>query len=299
MSKATYEEVQCKSVLHPVKGMPFQWSINPYKGCVHSCHYCFARRFHAFIDLNADEDFTSIIMVKANAPAVLRAELAMGRARGESIALGTATDPYQPIEGKYRLTRAMLQALADHRASVGLVTKGTMIVRDIDLLAELSHRGNCTVSLSITTLDEGIWERLEPGTPPPRSRLRALERLTREGINAGVALAPVVPGITDSPESLEEVARGAVSAGARFLEGRPLYLMPGVKEHFQKYLAAEHPELRWRYEGLYPGAYPPRAYSGHIDEVLEDLRERFGLHRRAEVTASPLDDGPRQLAMAL
>ena len=192
-SPVTYEEVQRKSVLNAVKGMPFKWSINPYKGCVHSCHYCFARRFRGFLDLNADEDFTSIIMVKANAPEVLREELARRRTR-EGIALGTATDPYQPIEGKYRLTRRILAALADYSADVGIVTKGTMMVRDIDLLQQLSRRGRCTVSVSITTVNEEVWARLEPGTPPPRSRLRAVARLAAAGIHVGVALAPIVPG---------------------------------------------------------------------------------------------------------
>jgi hypothetical protein len=166
--------------------MAFAWSINPYKGCVHGCHYCFARRYHSFIDLDVGDDFTGIILVRVNAPEVLRRELAKRSWKREMVALGTATDPYQPIEGKYRLTRGILEALRDFRTPVSIITKGSMVVRDIDVLADLQQRAGCTVSFSTTTLDEDTWRRLEPGTPPPLQRLRAMQRLAEAGVNAGV-----------------------------------------------------------------------------------------------------------------
>lgn len=294
-----YESASCKSVLHPVQGMPFQYSINPYRGCVHSCHYCFARRYHAYLGLNADSDFTTIIVAKSNAPEVLRQELARRRAgwEGVSVAVGTATDPYQPIEGKLRLTRGILEAMRDWRVRAGIITKGTMVVRDADLLSDPAWGGRCGVSVSITTLDEAVWASLEPGTPPPRSRLRAVQRLAAAGVRVGVALAPVVPGITDAPDSLRAVAEAAAASGAAYLEGRPLYLMPGVKEHFSSYLADERPELLERYGAMFPAAYPPRAYSQRIEETLAELRERLGW------TAGMVKPGEaprqRQLSLAL
>jgi DNA repair photolyase len=298
-ARVNYEEVPVKSVLHAVKGMPFQYSINPYRGCVHSCHYCFARRYHAFLDLNADEDFTSIIVVKKNAPEVLRQELARRRGgwEGVNIALGTGTDPYQPIEGKQRTTRGILAALRDFRVRVGVITKGTMAVRDADILADAAWRGRCSVAVSITTMDEGVWARLEPGTPPPRSRMRAVERLAAAGVRVGVVLAPVVPGVTDSEASILAVAESAGAAGAHFLDGRPLYLMPGTKEHFTSYLALEEPHLLRRYQTMYAGAYPPQDYSRRIEGLIAQARGLYGLDRR--FVAEPERERARQLPLAV
>lgn len=167
MARVRYEEIQSQSALNRVEGMGFRWSLNPYRGCVHSCHYCFARRYHGYFDLNASEDFTGIIFVKLNAPQVLRRELARPSWKRETVAVGTATDPYQPAEGKYRITRGCLEAFADFHSPIGLVTKGTMIVRDIDVLSDLAHKADGSVCFSVTTLDSQLWRRLEPGTPPP------------------------------------------------------------------------------------------------------------------------------------
>ncbi len=301
MRAARYEEAPCKSVLNRVPNMAFKWSINPYRGCVHSCHYCFARRYHAYFDLDAGEDFTSLIFVKVNAPEVLRHELARRSWKREQVALGTATDPYQPIEGKYRITRGILEALRDYRTPVGIVTKGTLIVRDADLLSSMSEGAGCTVSFSVPTVDTDIWRRLEPGTPPPLRRLLAMQRLIDAGVNAGVALAPVVPGVTDSLENLEAAAHAAAEHGARFVTTRVLYLKPGVKEHFEGFLRREYPDLVPRCRTMFPGAYASRGYTRRLDDLVAVLQDRYGLAPQPP-SLSRLAAGPvpgEQLAMAL
>ena len=191
--------------------------------------------------------------------------------------LGTATDPYQPIEGKYRITRGILSALHDYRTPVAIVTKGTLAVRDADLLAGLTRRARCTVSFSVTTLDAETWRRLEPGTPPPLKRLQAMQRLVEAGVNAGVLLAPVVPGVTDSLENLSEVVRAAAGHGARFIGASVLYLKPGVKEHFNDFLRREYPSLLPRYRGMFPGAYASRGYARRVRDLVTVLQERHGV----------------------
>ena len=272
MRAARYEEAPCKSVLNRVPNMAFKWSINPYRGCVHSCHYCFARRYHAYFDLDAGEDFTSLIFVKVDAPEVLRHELARRSWKREQVALGTATDPYQPIEGKYRITRGILEALRDYRTPVGIVTKGTLIVRDADLLSSMSEGAGCTVSFSVPTVDTDIWRRLEPGTPPPLKRLLAMQRLIDAGVNAGVALAPVVPGVTDSLENLEAAAHAAAEHGARFVTTRVLYLKPGVKEHFEGFLRREYPDLVPATARCSPAPMPPGVTPGGLTTWLRCSR---------------------------
>ncbi len=193
MQRPIYEEIQACSALNRVDNMDFQWSLNPYRGCVHGCHYCFARRYHALYDLGAGQDFTGIIIVKTNLPELLRKELSRPNWRQHTVAIGTATDPYQPIEGKYRLTRRCLQALCDFYTPVTLVTKGTMAVRDVDVLSDLARTAGCVVCFSVTTLNQDLWRRLEPGTPPPLKRLQAMETLVSRGVPAGVLMSPLVP----------------------------------------------------------------------------------------------------------
>ncbi|RPH53774.1 MAG: radical SAM protein, partial [Acidobacteria bacterium] len=193
---ARYQEVTCRSALNRVEGMPFRWTLNPYRGCTHGCHYCFARRYHNQFELGSGDDFATMIFVKANFPEVLEAELNRPSWRGELVALGTATDPYQPIEGHYRLTRRSLEALYAARTPVGIVTKGPMAVRDRDILSEFSKRARCTVYFSVPTVDEDAWRALEPGTSHPLQRLRAVRLLVDAGVRAGVLIAPIVPGIT-------------------------------------------------------------------------------------------------------
>ena len=294
-SRVRYEEVQCRSAINRVKGMGFRWSLNPYRGCVHGCHYCFARRFHSYYDLRPGDDFTGVIMVKVNSPRVVAEELSRPSWRREEVALGTATDPYQPIEGKYRLTRGCLEAFAAWRSPVGLVTKGTMVVRDIDVLQELTRRADCTVCFSVTTMDTELTDRLEPGTPPPLKRLAAMERLVRSGVKAGVALAPIIPGITDSVSNLRTVIRSAADHGARFLWGSTLYLQPGTKEHFFGFLEREYPELVTDFQRLYPAAYAPRW-------TQSDVKQRVATLRRSHGVGGGGDDAPpraRQLTLAL
>ena len=297
MEKVRYQEQLARSALNRVRGMPFRWSLNPYQGCPHGCHYCFARRYSYFRDLNPGDDFSSIVMVKINAPEVLAAELSRPSWKRETVAMGTATGPYQPIEGKYRLTRRCLEVFCRKANPMSLVTKGTMAVRDLDLFAELSRKAGCTVCFSITTLNEDIWRRLEPGTPPPVKRLQAVEKLSAAGINAGVLLAPIIPGITDDVSNLREVIKGASQHGARFLGANTLYLKEGTKEHFLGFLEREYPRLVGAYREFYPGAFSPRRMKDRIQEQVADLREEYGL---AEGVREPdLLIQPEQLRLAL
>src|SRR5690606_29584972 len=194
-------EIQCKSLLNRVvsQRMPFRWSINPYRGCEHKCVYCYARRYHTFLDLDPGSDFENKIFVKVNAPEVLRQELARPGWPREKIAIGTAVDPYQPVEGKYKLTRRILEALLEADTPCSIVTKNAMIRRDLDLFTQLGRGPGCTVFVSVTTLDEALARRLEPGTPPPRRRLETVRELASHGVEAGVMIAPVLPGLTDGP----------------------------------------------------------------------------------------------------
>lgn len=296
MSAVRYVEIRAKSVLNPVKGMGFNFSLNPYRGCTHGCHYCFARRYHRYLDLDPGPDFEAIIFVKVNAPAVLREELSRPSWQRDLVAIGTATDPYQPVEGRYRLTRGVLEALAEFRTPASLVTKGTMVVRDVDVLVELTRRAQATVCFSLTTLDRDLWRRLEPGTPPPDKRLRAMGELARAGVRAGLLLAPIIPGLTATPRHLEPLIRAAADHGARFVGTNLLHLQPGVKEHFQAFLAAQAPELLPLYRRLYPGAYVPGAYAAGIGRMVRALRERLGLPG-LERERAVKESGPAQLGL--
>jgi DNA repair photolyase len=276
-----YVETQAKSVLNRVSGMGFGWSANPYRGCVHGCHYCFARRYHTYLDLGVGEDFTGVILVKVNAVAVLRAEVARPGWRRELVAVGTATDPYQPIEGRYRLTRGILEALAEARTPASIVTKGPMVIRDIDVLTAARDRAAVSVCVSLTTLDRDLWRRLEPGTAPPHQRLRAVAALAAAGIRVGVLLAPIVPGLTTDHANLEAVVRGAAEHGAAFLGAGVLHLEPGVREHFSGFLRDDAPELVPLYQRLYrEGSYAPSRVQESLGATVDDLRRRYGLAER-------------------
>ena len=212
--RVEYREEPCRSALNKVRGMPyFAWTLNPYMGCVHRCTFCYVRAYERRADRPSGEAYGASIRVKVNVADVLRTELARRTWQGESVALGTATDPYQPAEGRYRLTRACLGVLADAENPFSIVTRGPLIVRDVDVLADAAARTQVGVSFSVPTLDEEVWRRTEPGTAPPRQRLRALEQLRSAGIDAGVAVAPVLPGISDSEEQLRDVGRGRAGGG--------------------------------------------------------------------------------------
>ncbi|MCH7747247.1 MAG: radical SAM protein [Acidobacteria bacterium] len=275
---AQYQEVTCRSALNRVEGMPFAWTLNPYRGCTHGCHYCFARRYQTYLELGPGDEFSSLILVKVNFADVLRRELARRTWQGELIGFGTATDPYQPIEGHYRLTRRALEALVDHPSPVGLITKGPMVVRDLDLLVELSRRTTCTVHMSVPTVDEEAWQALEPGTAHPLQRLRAVRTLADAGVDVGVLMAPVVPGLTSQPAKLERTIKAIADHGARFCGAIVMHLEGGTRDHFMRFLSREFPDLAPRVDRLYAGKYASRQYRDQVHGVLELLRRRYGLH---------------------
>ncbi len=278
---ARYQEVTCRSALNAVKGMPFNWTLNPYRGCTHACHYCFARRYQTQFELGPGDEFSSLIFVKVNFPDVLRRELDKPGWTRELVALGTATDPYQPIEGHYKLTRRSLEALLASRTPVSVVTKGPMVVRDAQLLAELGRRASCSVCLSVPTVDEGAWAALEPGTAHPMQRLRAVRELRKAGVNAGVLMAPIVPGFTTERSRLEATIRAVADHDAAFMGANVLHLKGGTKDHFMGFLRKEFPHLVAGYERLYPGAYAPKGYTAAVKSLIHTLESRYELRRRA------------------
>ena len=269
--------------------MPIAWTLNPYRGCTHGCHYCFARRYQTQFELGPGDEFSSLIFVKVNFVEVLKRELDKPTWTREQVALGTATDPYQPIEGHYKLTRRSLEALIAGRTPVGIVTKGPMIVRDADLLAELSRVAACTVYLSVPTVDEDAWRALEPGTAHPLQRLRAVRTLRDAGVNAGVLMAPVVPGFTTQTAKLEATIKACADHGAAFVGANLLYLKGGTKDHFMGFLRQEFPDMAKSYERLYPGAYASPEYAGAVRAVIDMLQERHDVNRRARRVASKKD----------
>jgi len=230
--RAEYREEPCRSALNRVQGMPFGWSLNPYMGCAHRCTFCYVRAFEARADRPADDRYGTSIRVKTNVAEVLRRELARPSWEREPVAIGAATDPYQPAEGRYRLTRRCIEVLAEAANPFAIITRGPLIVRDLDVLAAAARSAEVSVTFSIPTLDEAIWRRTEPGTSPPRQRLRALRRLVDAGIRTGVGMAPILPGLSDRPELLAEVVRAARAAGATGIWANLLYLKPGTREHF-------------------------------------------------------------------
>ena len=276
MGSVQYIDSPCASALNRVSGMPFRWSLNPYRGCVHGCHYCYARATHAYLGMNAGDDFTSRIVVKSNIAGVLRRELARPSWTRERVAIGTATDAYQPCEGRYRLTRACLEALRDHHTPVSIVTKSTLILRDLDLLGDLAGSVGATVYFTITTLDPVLWRQIEPGTPPPQKRLQVMRRLREAGVPCGVFLAPVLPGITDSTASIAAVAAAAAEHGAVSFGSSPLRLAPLVKEHYLDFVAETFPDLVDRYERAYPGTNAPAAYQAEIERRVAHIRRQYG-----------------------
>jgi DNA repair photolyase len=281
--QARYQEVACRSALNAVKGMPFDWTLNPYRGCTHGCHYCYARRYHVQqFELNADDEFASVILVKKNFVDVLARELARPSWKGEYIAVGTATDCYQPIEGHYKLTRGALAALLRARNPIGLVTKGPMIVRDRDLLLELSKVAACSVFMSVPTVDEHAWQRLEPGTAPPLQRLRAVRDLVDAGINAGVLMNPIVPGFSSSRSKLERTIKAIADHGARFVGCNVMFLEAGTRTHFMRFLEQEFPSWVPRFEKLYEKKYAPEDYRKQVQGMVRLLQQRYGLPSRGE-----------------
>jgi DNA repair photolyase len=294
-----YREEPCRSALNRVKGMPFDWSLNPYMGCVHRCTFCYVRAFERRADRPSDDRYGRSIRVKTNVAEVLRRELGRASWAGEAIAIGAATDPYQPAEGRYKLTRGCLEVLAEAANQFAIITRGPMIVRDVDVLVEASRRAKVSVTFSVPTLDEAVWRTTEPGTAPPRQRLRALKTLVDAGVKANVGMAPILPGLSDKPELMADVVREAREAGACGIWANLLYLRPGTREHFLARLAADWPELLPEYERLYAGrAYLGTHQVGPVKAQVAELARRHGVRDRREHPIRPAPD-PEQLSLAV
>ncbi len=300
MSRAEYRIEPCKSALNAVRGMPFKWSLNPYMGCAHKCTFCYVRHFEQRAERPSDDRYGRSIRVKTNVAEVLRHELGRSSWRRETVSIGAATDPYQPAEGRFKLTRACLAELANAWTPFSIITRGPLVVRDIDVLQDASARAEVGVYFSIPTLDERVWRTTEPGTAPPRSRLEAVRRLSEAGIDVGVGMAPILPGLSDRPEQLEEVVREARAAGARSIWANVLYLRPGTREHFLRALADDWPEQVERYEALYASrAYLPAAEAKPVMNRVRELARSAQLPPRARAGNPQPAIAPSQLTLSL
>jgi DNA repair photolyase len=272
--ETNFYEVRARSVLNRVPGrsqMPFRWTINVYRGCTHACQYCFARPSHTYLGFDAGRDFEREIVVKVNAPEVLRVELARPSWKGEHVALGTNTDPYQWVEGRYRLMQGIWEALRDAANPCSVLTKSPLLLRDLPLMLQIAQRAHFSACLSIPTLDEKAWRATEPHTPSPRARLEAVAELNRAGIPTCVLIAPLMPGINDAPHQIEPLLQRATEAGATSIGGMALHLRGEVRDVFMGWLRSQRPDLVARYEQLYSrGAYAPR----------EERKRLSGLVRR-------------------
>jgi DNA repair photolyase len=294
--------VNARQVINEVPAasrMPFRFTINVYRGCSHACTYCFARPTHAYLGLDVGEDFERRIVVKINAVERVRAELAARRWAGHHIAMGTNTDPYQRCEGKYHLTRGVIGVLAERRNPFSILTKSTLVLRDLDRLAAAAERTEVRVNLSIGTLDTDVWRMTEPGTPPPRQRVAAVRRLNQAGVECGVLIAPVLPGLSDGPEQLREVVEACVDAGAVSISTVALHLRPGVREHYLAWLAEARPDLVETHAQRFGSrSYQPAAVqqelSDRVRALVADARGRFvaPTRMRPQGTQRPEPDGP-------
>ena len=297
--RVEYREEPCRSALNRVKGMMFEWSLNPYMGCVHRCTFCYVRAFERRADRPSDEQYGTSIRVKVNVVDVLRRELARPSWEGESVAVGAATDPYQPAEGKYRLTRGCIAAFAEASNPFSLITRGPMIVRDLDVLADAARRAKVSITFSIPTLDEEVWRKTEPSTAHPRQRLRAVKELVEAGIKVGIGMAPILPGISDKPDQLREVVKAARDAGATGVWTNLLFLRPGTREHFLEHLARDWPEQLEHYLELYDGrAYLRSGEATPLRAQVAALAREYGVRDRRR---KPLDgtQHDEQLALAV
>lgn len=286
-------EAPAKSVLNRVTGMPFPWSINPYRGCYHGCVFCYARRTHTFLEEDGLARWGSRIYVKTNAPAVLRSELAKRSWRHEDVAIGTVTDPYQPLEGSYRLTRGILEALADYDTPASLITRSPHVIRDIDVLRRLARVAGASVSVSIATLDPVLARQIEPTVAAPEKRLLAVRKLAHAGIKVHVALAPILPHITDSAENVEAVVHAAREAGAHAVWHNTLHLHEVTRDAFFGYLRSNRPDLIARYASYYRGKYAPREVHDAVETRVSSALRRFPKHAPPFITPS----GPLQLTL--
>ncbi|MGH3135888.1 MAG: radical SAM protein [Gaiellaceae bacterium] len=294
--RVEYRLEPCKSALTAVKGMPFRWSLNPYMGCAHRCTFCYVRHFEQRAERPSGEAYGRSIRIKTNIAEVLRRELARKSWKGDEVSLGSATDPYQPAEGRFRLTRACIVELTRASTPSSIITRGPLVVRDTDVLQEASSRVGTSVYLSIPTLDERVWRTTEPGTAPPRSRLEAVRRLADAGVSVGVGIAPILPGLSDRPDQLEAVVLEARAAGARSIWASVVHLRPGVREHFLEMLAGDWPEEVSRYEALFASrAYLPTSITAPLTEPVRRAAASTGDPRRVPLPRRE----PAQLALAV
>lgn len=291
----TFHEVLAKSALNHVAGpsaMPFDWTINPYRGCSHACVYCFARGTHAYLDLDTGADFDSQIVVKTNIADVLRRELARPTWMREHVALGTNTDPYQRAEGRYRLMPDIISTLADSRTPFSILTKGTLIRRDLPLLVDARKTVDVELSMSIAVAHEPLRKLLEPGAPTFEARLSTVRAASDAGFSVTVFVMPIVPHLTDQVAVLDDTLARVAAAGAHRVIFGAMHLRPGAKEWFLQWLAREHPELLSAYRGLYPGASvtAPKAYRSWLSARVRPLLARHRLNGYLE------DDAPAHTA---
>ncbi|PZG15571.1 radical SAM protein [Micromonospora craterilacus] len=281
----TFHEVRAKSIISKVPGasrVPFEWTINPYRGCSHGCVYCFARNTHTYLDLDAGADFDRQVIVKVNAGELVRRELAAPRWRGGHVAMGTNVDCYQRAEGRYRLMPSIIEALRDFANPFSILTKGTLILRDLPLLRQAAQVTRVGVSFSVGFLDEQLWRSVEPGTPSPSRRLAAVRQFTDAGFEVGVLMAPILPGLSDSDESIEATVAAIAAAGATSVTPLPLHLRPGAREWYARWLAREYPHLVPRYRELFrSGAYAPQSYQRELTARARIAARRHGLCRPA------------------
>ncbi|MDA0165085.1 radical SAM protein [Solirubrobacter ginsenosidimutans] len=295
-----FHEVRTKSALNHVpggtRGLPFEWTINPYRGCTHACVYCFARPTHEYLDMDAGSDFEREIVVKVNVPEVLRAELGRRSWRGDPIALGTNTDPYQWVEGRYKLMRGIWEAMRGFRNPCSILTKSPLVLRDLDLLQEIAAVTDVSACLSVPTLDEKAWRATEPHTPNPKARLEAVGELNRAGIPTGVLIAPLMPGVNDAPEQVERIVEAATEARATYIGGQTLFLRGAVRDIYFAWLREHRPDLVPRYEKLYAkGAYVSAAEKRKIELAAGapwalrtyPVRDRHRGPRRPPVATAP------------
>ncbi|MFJ3924664.1 Rv2578c family radical SAM protein [Streptomyces sp. NPDC090022] len=304
----TFHEVRARSIVNRVPGvsrMPFEWTVNPYRGCSHACVYCFARKTHSYLDLDTGLGFDSQIVVKTNAPELLRRELSSRRWTGAHIAVGTNVDYYQRAEGRYRPMPGIIEALRDHANPFSILTKGTLILRDLGLLREAAEVTEVGISVSVGFTDPALWRTVEPGTPSPARRLDVVRTLTDHGIGCGVLMAPVIPFLSDAPEQLRATVAAIAASGATSVTPLVLHLRPGAREWFTAWLAAHHPHLVERYERMYAGgSYAPTWYQRRITRQVHELADSFGIGpaRRGAARAvappeHPAESAPTQLTL--
>jgi DNA repair photolyase len=299
MLRTEYREEPCKSALNRVKGMGFHWSLNPYTGCAHQCTFCFVRAFELRADRPYDDRYGASIRIKTNVAEVLDRELGRKSWKRDMVVVGTATDPYQPAEGRYRLTRACIERLSAHLTPIHFITRGPLIVRDIDVLSDAARKVKVSITFSVPTLDYEIWRKTEIGTAPPRQRLRALRQLVDAGLDVGVGMAPILPGLSDRPELLADVVRAARDAGATGVWANLLYLRPGTREHFLDRLGRDWPELLPQYEHLYDGtAYLPKPVAEPVRKAVRELVKTHDIKDRRTVRLAPPPEA-EQLAFPL